>query len=324
MADTDATKFEELDEKYNNILDFSYQVKKITANELLDAQYPEPTWVVDKLIPDGFTILAGPPQAGKSWLVLGLAAACAVGGRAWGHYSVQPMHVLYVGLEESERRLQKRYMKIGGMPTDNLMFYTDFPKGPDGISYLHKHLEFNPQTKLVIIDPLIHFMPAGVDFNQYSEVYPVLDQIVKLAREHDISVIAVHHSTKRNIGKGLNMLGSQAFRAAADSTVTFERRATGEAGAFLEGEGRDIESWEIALQFDDNIGWKYLGAGDDFRASDLQKAIIEALEEADDPLKAHELAQIVDENPGSVRVMLSRLYKKGKISKKGYGKYGAL
>ena len=55
-------------------------------------------------IPEGCTILAGRPKIGKSWLMLavGLDVACEGGD------------VLYLALEDNERRLQTRMAKLLG------------------------------------------------------------------------------------------------------------------------------------------------------------------------------------------------------------------
>jgi hypothetical protein len=52
-------------------------VEIITAAELRRLVLPEPRWAVPGLIPEGVTILAGPPKVGKSWLALAAAWAVA-------------------------------------------------------------------------------------------------------------------------------------------------------------------------------------------------------------------------------------------------------
>jgi RecA-family ATPase len=57
-------------------------------------------------LPEGLTLPAGKPKLGKSWLALSVAFAVAAGGVALGTYPVAQGEVLYLALEDNERRLQ--------------------------------------------------------------------------------------------------------------------------------------------------------------------------------------------------------------------------
>jgi hypothetical protein len=70
-------------------------------------------WIVPGYIPEGLTILAGRPKIGKSWLVLALALAVAMGTKVLG-VDVKKGAVLYCGLEDGQRRMQDRVRKILG------------------------------------------------------------------------------------------------------------------------------------------------------------------------------------------------------------------
>jgi RecA-family ATPase len=61
---------------------------------------------------EGLTILAGKGKIGKSWLALGIAIAVASGGYALGSIKVEQGDVLYLALEDNERRLQKRLRQL--------------------------------------------------------------------------------------------------------------------------------------------------------------------------------------------------------------------
>ena len=73
----------------------------------------EPTkFVVDGLLTEELTLLAGRPKVGKSWLVLSLAVEVAKGGKALNKIGVEKGKVIYLGLEDSEKRLQNRCMEL--------------------------------------------------------------------------------------------------------------------------------------------------------------------------------------------------------------------
>jgi len=54
----------------------------ISAAELEKMEFPEPRWAVPGLIPEGYTLMAGQPKVGKSWLALNLALSVASGKKA--------------------------------------------------------------------------------------------------------------------------------------------------------------------------------------------------------------------------------------------------
>jgi len=60
--------------KYNEAIEILEEInlkndiKPITAKELMEAEFPPPSWIVPDLIPQGLSIMAGKPKIGKSWL----------------------------------------------------------------------------------------------------------------------------------------------------------------------------------------------------------------------------------------------------------------
>jgi len=78
----------------------------------LDAQvFPPLSYVVPGLVPEGSVLLVGAPKIGKSWLVLAVGLAAASGGKALG-LDVSKRPVLYLALEDGDRRLQDRCRRL--------------------------------------------------------------------------------------------------------------------------------------------------------------------------------------------------------------------
>ena len=88
----------------------------VTNGADLDARtFPPLRWAVPGLIPEGFGLLTGPPKVGKSWLVGGVALDVGGGRKALGKIPTGlPRPVLYMALEDGERRLQSRCRKLLG------------------------------------------------------------------------------------------------------------------------------------------------------------------------------------------------------------------
>ena len=77
------------------------------AADLQTKEFPPIQWTVPDVLPEGLTILAGKPKVGKFWLALDIAFAVAGGGAVLGR-ECDPGAVLYLALEDNERRLQRR------------------------------------------------------------------------------------------------------------------------------------------------------------------------------------------------------------------------
>lgn len=79
-----------------------------SAADLLARDFPEPKWAVGGLLSEGATVFAGAPKVGKSFMALGLAIAIASGGRALSSIPVEQGDVLYLALEDGDKRMKKR------------------------------------------------------------------------------------------------------------------------------------------------------------------------------------------------------------------------
>src|SRR3712207_5876754 len=89
-------------------------IAPISASDLLRKQFDPLRWIVPELIPEGLTLLAGPPKIGKSWLCLDLALAVAGYGQFLDEVEVETGDVLYLALDDTQRRLQERIRRLLG------------------------------------------------------------------------------------------------------------------------------------------------------------------------------------------------------------------
>ena len=108
-----------------------HKLTVIDGETLMDKRLPPTKFCVDTLLPQGLCILGGSPKVGKSWLVLDLCVHVAQGTPLWG-LDVTRGEVLYLCLEDSERRIQERLNTI----TDNV---------PEGMYFAMGCTEVNPK-----------------------------------------------------------------------------------------------------------------------------------------------------------------------------------
>src|SRR5215216_2276567 len=134
----------------------------MSAAALMDKELPPVKWAVSGVLPEGVAILAGKPKMGKSWLALGLCVSVAAGGYALGKIPAQCGGALYLGLEDQERRLQRRLKKIlaGEAAPGGLEVTWSWPRlDQGGVEALRNYLKERPATRLLVIDTLKKIRP---------------------------------------------------------------------------------------------------------------------------------------------------------------------
>jgi hypothetical protein len=325
-------KMSEFDKKYkggiSHLSDFDFtnvrhNIRGITSKELLEKNFQDPLWIVEDVIPEGLTILVGKPKTGKSWISLQLASCVAVGGIFLDKYSVDQHGVLYLALEDTERRLKKRVELIGALPTEDLMFFTNFNRGKAGEKTLDDHLTHNPKIKLIIIDTIGQFFQS-FDYNDYNSVKEIMKPLKDLSSKHTVSIIAVTHAKKGREGDFLdNVLGSSAFAGGADTIIELIK-GRGRADGYLKSTGRDIDENEIGLELVRDHGWRFLGDGSECRLENTRKAIYETLRDANEILSAPDINAMIGGHYGNTKTTLCRMVKDGQIRRKNRGCYEAL
>lgn len=152
-------------------------------------------FVVDSLISQGLHILAGAPKVGKSWLALWLATTIAKGESVWNLQTKQGT-TLYLCLEDSTRRIQNRLFSITDEVPSSVRFCTESNILEKGLEQqLTQFLKEYPDTVLIIIDTLQKVRGAKND-NAYANDYRDLSLLKRIADQHGIAMLLVHHLRK--------------------------------------------------------------------------------------------------------------------------------
>ena len=295
----------------------------------LDEQvFPEPSWCVPGIIPEGCCILSGHPKIGKSFLVLAVALAAATGGTVLG-VEVSARPVLYMALEDDPRRLQLR----------SRILLDDEPL-PDGFSYMTRDdaesamdqarswvEEHRADKPLVIVDTLEKIRGARGQ-HAYSDDYKAGTLLQTLLATGG-TVIAVHHNRKGESEDFLDQVsGTLGLTGSVDTIITLNRERTGTSGT-LSVTGRDVDEMVYKLNF---VGGQWSTDGSDLaeaaRRTTTRKfgpKMQEALELVKSGMAttSGEVAEYLGVSSGTARQYLSRLASEhGLIERTGTGKYG--
>ena len=224
------------------------RIEQINGNELLKKKFNPLKWAIEGMIPSGCSILAGAPKVGKSRLSLNLCLAVAVeNGCALGCIDVVQGEVLYLALEDTQRRLQERILdaQLGDdVDLSNLTVITNIPRQHEGgMEYIKWWLDEHTKARLVVIDTLQRFRKQlSGKGDRYAEDYDVVSEIKSVADKYDVPILIVHHLTKaKDTDDWLNEIsGSMGIVGAADTIFSLKRARTNMYG-ILHRTGRDVE-----------------------------------------------------------------------------------
>jgi hypothetical protein len=309
----------------------------------LDAQTFAPLrYAVPGLIPEGLTLLIGPPKAGKSWIILDVLLAVAAGGRALGKLPVGPeRRVLYLALEDGDRRMQDRCRKLLESPDPNLLepdapiparfHYLTRVESGRVLDIVEAFLRRYPDTALVVVDTLGKVMPPALQGESaYQRDYRIGTALKRVADDHDgLAVTVLHHDRKAVSEDFVDAVnGTNGLAGAADTILVFARKRQATDGV-LKVTGRDLPEGEYALTIADGR-WTLDGdtlaqaaecareRGERAAMSELSNEVLEFVRKHPDGIEAK---QLVEKFGNNVYQYLKRHVDAGRLHKTKRGRY---
>ena len=245
----------------------------LSLADLLGTEFPAPVWVVPEMLPVGLALLAGRPKLGKSFLGLQLSIAVGAGGMFLDR-KVTTAKALYVALEDSPRRLQKRLVQMSASADGQVDFAFSWPPlNGEGLYAIQAELEEG--YRLIVVDTLSRSVKGAMDWDDVAQVTRVMGALQKTALDNDACLLLIDHHRKPG-AQGADaiddVLGSTGKSAVAD-TIWGLYRKRGEHGATLQVTGRDIEEAAFKVSFDGiTCCWQV-----DNNISNVQQNILDAL-----------------------------------------------
>ena len=236
-------------------------IHTVTQNELLDKVIIEEPPIIEGFLMSGISLLAGAPKVGKSFLVLQIAYHVSTGKPMWG-MAVRQSDVLYLALEDTEARLQRRsYRMFGENGSDHLHFAVAAKTINMGLLdqllyFLRKH----PETKLIIIDTMQFSREDAQSGNLYVTDTAFMKTIQEFRKQHNVNILLVHHTRK---GMDSNdtfdkVNGSNGNTGGADTTIIMTKDKRTDTRASLQCTGRDIQDQIIWVTRNlENLTWEF-------------------------------------------------------------------
>ncbi len=160
---------------------------------------------------------------------------------------------LYLCLEDSFERIQKRLYELTDEPTDNLHFAIMANTIGSGLeNQIEKFKYEHSDLKIVVIDTMQMIRESTE--NSYGSDYKELSILKSLANKLKIAIVLVHHTRKCSDSDPFNMIsGSTGLSGCVDGSMVLVETKRGSRKAKLYCVGRDIENAEINLLFDSDL-----------------------------------------------------------------------
>jgi hypothetical protein len=300
------------------------------ASMLLKQEFQPIAWIIDRILPSGIFILAAAPKVGKSWLVMQKGLAIASGGTFLGFQCVQG-DVLYLALEDNDRRMQKRLRAQGADALDaeslrRFHYKTQWPRlNEGGAKALDEWLAAHPATRYVAIDLLENFRaPRKPKADPYSQDYEALAAVRELTRKYPaVAFEFVHHTRKMNAADPLDEIsGTQGIAGSADGVLIL-KRPRGNSRGELHVIGRDIEhDGAYAVDFNKATAkWEMVGEASKVEISAGRATVLKALETVGGAANLSEVVLQTGKSKQYVFQMLSELVERGFVTRPAKGRY---
>ena len=300
-------------------------INGITAAALLEKIFPEPRWAIPGILPEGLNLLAGKPKKGKSIFALNIGLSISLGGLALGKIPVEQGPVLYLALEDTERRLQQRLkhmLAYSDRAPEGLHLFTKWPNmDAGGLDLLEAKILEIQNPRLVIIDTLQKFRPpAKSNANLYAEDYGTVTQIKEVADRLGVCILLIHHLRKAESDDIFDTLsGSLGLTGGTDGNLVMQNIR---GDTILHVTGRDVEGKELALVLDPKmLAWQLLGDRAEVQATSERQTLFNAMKNADSEVTPKELVEITGLKPQYVKKALAHLCHEGTVKRIDRGKY---
>ena len=223
-----------------------------SMSELYENIYESKPPIIDGLLYAGTYLFVGAPKVGKSFFMAQLAYHVSMGNILW-NYNVRQGTVLYLALEDTQKRLQERLFRMFG--TDgaaNLHFTISAKKVGSGLDeQLKGFVREHPDTKLIIIDTLQKIRESGGDSYSYANDYEIVGKLKQFADYNKICLLLVHHTRKQQAEDKFDMIsGTNGLLGAADGAFLLQKEKRTSNSAILEISGRDQQDQRLYLTKD--------------------------------------------------------------------------
>lgn len=228
-GDLDAETLGTLHDRMGEMLQGA-QGRRAPRFRILDAEavanLPPPAWLVDGILPEGFSVLYGPSGCGKTFFALGIALSIASGLR-WFDRGVKRGAVAYVAAEGVvglgvRLRAWQEWTQLTAPPPVHFVTEAVNLLEREAVEALGAQLRpLRGDLRLLVVDTWARCLIGG-DENNAGDTGRAISHLDRLRNDLQCSVVVVHHTGKT----GDLERGSSALRGAADMMLSVQADAS--------------------------------------------------------------------------------------------------
>jgi len=263
--------------------------EKFKLGSMQDAyEFIEPiTFVIDKLVEAGtYNVYYGAYGSKKTYALIDMAV-CIANGKDWcGLHTIQSP-VIWIDEESGNKGLKRRMKRanIGENGKEDCPFYFISKAGFNLYKYPKEHMDIlkefilEKKAKVVFFDAFKDIMRGG-DENSTKDTELVSSALDDLAKELDITVIAIHHANARG-----SIKGNTAIPQTADVSIKVESVEGETLISFISEKMRNAEPIKIytKIHFDGIDGPYYMEESetpfDNKKPNNAEQAVIDYLKQ---------------------------------------------
>lgn len=270
-----------------------------------------PDWVLRPFFERGtLSSVYGTGKIGKSSMLADIAVHVSL-GIEWASYLVDGGTVLWIDLEQGERRLLRNFQRVPGWEKANILVLSNLAVRPDYNAMIDA-IELH-RPALVVIDSLGKFCAVDDD-NDNAAWQKALKPLEELARTHRAAFVVIDHDRKGEGEHGRAMRGASSKLAAFDTAIHV-KRGNGTVRQ-LDVVSRETGDFTAQVERTDD-GYRMAGKTPD--------RVLEVLREAGQPVSVEALHGMLQRKgllmtPESVRHHLKRLVADQTAVQTGTGK----
>ncbi len=243
-------EIEDLFKKMRQLGDPDY-LNAVSMAELYDRCFENHPPIIKGLLTTGTYLFVGAPKVGKSFLMAQLGYHVSSGLPLWG-FPVHQCPVLYLALEDTLPRLQKRLMRMFGTEESDDFYFATFAKMlTQGLEQqLEWFLKKHPQTGLLIIDTLQKVRELDGEKYSYASDYEIVSRLKTFCDIRNLCLLLVHHTRKQGAQDAFDTIsGTNGLLGAADGAFILRKGKRTGNDAVLEVTGRDQTDMLLHLSF---------------------------------------------------------------------------
>lgn len=237
-------------------------LRTLSHDELLALEFTPQPWIVPGLLPAGLALLVSAPKLGKTWLAMQLVHALAAGGK-WLHWELPPgIGSRCWWMENDHQSLQERFLRIqaqqpAGLPIVHTVGAFEGNSLAERLAVIRADIEDRIASgfplRLVVVDTLQLLQGLGrSNDNAYRADVMALAELRKIALQHRICILALHHTNKSaddNDDPLMNVNGSNGIIGTANTVMIIQRPRGGNTGV-LHVTGHQVGDQKIPMRFE--------------------------------------------------------------------------